>query len=77
VSSRRSITHKWNLLPLSNIGIRFSAGGHLAATLSTQYDEKSILQKDSISAKLSFSILVYPVISMTNKLPAIVHAISY
>jgi acetyl esterase/lipase len=44
--------------------IGFSAGGHLAATLSTQYDKKVYKQTDLVSAKPNFSILVYPVISM-------------
>ena len=60
---------KWNI-DNSKIGIiGFSAGGHLAATLSNHFDfnnlEKSTNKK---SYKLSFCILVYPVISMTEKL---------
>lgn len=42
----------------------FSAGGHLAATLSTRFNEAVYKVKDSISAKINFSILIYPVISM-------------
>jgi acetyl esterase/lipase len=64
----RRNAQKWNLAT-DNIGILgFSAGGHLAATLSTQYDEKTYVSKDSISAKPDFSILVYPVISMTDEI---------
>ncbi len=55
---------KWKLNP-NKIGIMgFSAGGHLAATLSTQYNEKTYVAKDTISARPNFSILIYPVISM-------------
>ncbi|MFT4973376.1 MAG: acetyl esterase/lipase, partial [Saprospiraceae bacterium] len=49
VRSLRRNAHKWNLAT-DKIGILgFSAGGHLAATLSTQYDEKIYSSKDSIS----------------------------
>lgn len=55
---------EWNLDP-SKIGvIGFSAGGHLAATLSTHYNDKVYETKDNISARPDFSILIYPVISM-------------
>lgn len=47
------------------IGIMgFSAGGHLAATLSTHYDANIYKPIDSISARPDFSLLIYPVISM-------------
>ena len=60
---------KWNI-DNSKIGIiGFSAGGHLAATLSNHFDfnnlEKSTNKK---SYRPSFCILVYPVISMKSKL---------
>lgn len=42
----------------------FSAGGHLAATLSTQFNRKVYSLGDETSAKPNFSILIYPVISM-------------
>jgi len=45
----------------------FSAGGHLAATLSTHYEDQ-VYEADSISAKPDFSILIYPVISMKNSI---------
>jgi acetyl esterase/lipase len=55
----------WNL-EISKIGVLgFSAGGHLASTLSTHYNDKVYESKDSISARPDFSILIYPVISMT------------
>ena len=41
-----------------------SAGGHLASTLATKYDEKVYNISDKTSAKPNFTILVYPVISM-------------
>lgn len=56
----------WNINP-SKVGVMgFSAGGHLASTLSTQYDHEVDRAKDEIdalSARPDFSVLVYPVIS--------------
>lgn len=63
---RRNASH-WNL-KADKIGVMgFSAGGHLAASLSTLYKE-DIYSHENISAKPDFSILVYPVISMDNKI---------
>ncbi|WP_018627403.1 alpha/beta hydrolase [Niabella aurantiaca] len=51
------------------IGIMgFSAGGHLAATLSTHYGETLIDNPKKISLRPDFSVLVYPVISFTDSL---------
>lgn len=43
--------------------IGFSAGGHLASTLSTHYSEKVYEVKDNMSARPDFSLLIYPVVS--------------
>ena len=60
----RRNAEKWNL-NIDKIGIMgFSAGGHLAATLSTHYNDDVYTVNDEISAKPNFSILIYPVISM-------------
>ncbi len=57
---------EWNINP-AKIGVMgFSAGGHLASTISTQYKHEVNRPKDAIdalSARPDFSILVYPVIS--------------
>ena len=54
---------KWKIDP-NKIGIMgFSAGGHLASTLSTHYNDKVYIPSDTTSAKPNFSILIYPVIS--------------
>jgi acetyl esterase/lipase len=46
------------------IGIMgFSAGGHLASTLTVHYNDIKIANKEKISLRPDFSILVYPVIS--------------
>ncbi len=59
----RANAEKWDI-NRDRIGvIGFSAGGHLASTLSTHYNEK-VYDSDTISAKPDFSILGYPVISM-------------
>ena len=59
----RRNANTWNINP-NKIGvIGFSAGGHLASTLSTHYNDE-VYVHDSISAKPDFSILIYPVISM-------------
>ncbi|MGF1923733.1 MAG: alpha/beta hydrolase [Bacteroidia bacterium] len=46
------------------IGIMgFSAGGHLAASLTVHYNDMKVQNQESISLRPDFSILVYPVIS--------------
>lgn len=55
---------EWHLDP-TKIGIMgFSAGGHLATTLSTHYQDNVYESDATISARPDFSILIYPVISM-------------
>lgn len=55
---------KWGINP-HKIGIMgFSAGGHLASTVATHFDEKVYKTTDSTSARPDFSVLIYPVISM-------------
>lgn len=54
---------QWNINP-GKIGVMgFSAGGHLASTLSTHYNAKVYAVADTISARPDFSILIYPVIT--------------
>ncbi|TKC03420.1 alpha/beta hydrolase [Pedobacter cryotolerans] len=53
----------WNLQP-NKIGIMgFSAGGHLASSLSVHYNDMKIENQEDISLRPDFSILIYPVIS--------------
>ena len=60
----RKNAEKWNLDP-NKIGIMgFSAGGHLASTLSTHFTKSLIHNPDSISLRPDFSVLGYPVITM-------------
>jgi acetyl esterase/lipase len=72
----RLVRHKaveWNI-QRNKIGIiGFSAGGHLAATLSTRFDEGDNSSPDPVekeSCRPDFSALIYPVITM---LPPQVH----
>ncbi len=65
----RANANKWNVDP-GKIGIMgFSAGGHLASTLSTHYDagdKDSPDPVEQISCRPDFSILIYPVISFSD-----------
>jgi len=60
----RNHAKEWGINP-KEIGIMgFSAGGHLASTLSTHFNEKVYNSADTTSARPDFSLLIYPVISM-------------
>lgn len=64
----RQNAKKWGINS-KKIGVMgFSAGGHLAASLSTRYNERLILNDKKISLRPDFSVLVYPVISFTDSL---------
>jgi acetyl esterase/lipase len=59
----RQNAKKWGI-DKNKIGvIGFSAGGHLASTISTHFGEK-VYDSDTTSCRPDFSILIYPVISM-------------
>ena len=59
---------KWNINP-NKVGIMgFSAGGHLAASLSTLFKYNLHSYNDSISLRPDFSVLVYPVISFRDSI---------
>lgn len=56
---------KWNIDP-AKIGIMgFSAGGHLASSLTVHYKDVKIENKEGLSLRPDFSVLIYPVISFT------------
>ncbi|KGO91999.1 alpha/beta hydrolase [Flavobacterium subsaxonicum] len=64
----RENAKEWNI-DTNKIGIMgFSAGGHLAATASTQFDNAVISNDKKVSLRPDFSILIYPVISFTDNL---------
>lgn len=59
----RQRASEWGVNP-SKVGIiGFSAGGHLASTLDTHFDKVVIDNKDKISLRPDFAMLIYPVIS--------------
>lgn len=64
----RSNAAKWNIDPNKIGTIGFSAGGHLASTLATHFDDKVYESKFNMSARPDFSILIYPVISMNSNI---------
>jgi len=59
----RQRASEWGVNP-NKVGIiGFSAGGHLASTLDTHFDKVVIDNKDNISLRPDFAMLIYPVIS--------------
>lgn len=60
------IRENYNFAKVGVIG--FSAGGHLTASLSNHYDDLKIENSAKVSLRPDFSILVYPVISMTEEI---------
>ncbi len=64
----RSNAANWNVNPAKVGVIGYSAGGHLASTLGTHFSNSYIPNKENISLRPDFMILVYPVISMNDQL---------
>jgi len=64
----RSHAAEWGL-DKHRIGIMgFSAGGHLASTAGTHFNKSYIDNPDHIRLRPDFMILIYPVISFTDKI---------
>ena len=64
----RERSEEWNV-ESHKIGIMgFSAGGHLASTAGTHFDEEMIKNKEKTSLRPDFMILVYPVISFADSI---------
>ncbi|HKL71915.1 MAG TPA: alpha/beta hydrolase [Marinilabiliaceae bacterium] len=58
----------WNVNP-NKIGVMgFSAGGHLAATAATHFQESLVENSNGTNLRPDFQIVVYPVISMGDAL---------
>jgi acetyl esterase/lipase len=59
---------EWNINP-SKVGIMgFSAGGHVASTLSTHYKKSLIENQSNTNLRPDFSLLIYPVISFQDSI---------
>ncbi|WP_316835711.1 alpha/beta hydrolase [Pedobacter nutrimenti] len=59
----RNEAGKWNIDP-AKVGIMgFSAGGHLASSLSVHYMDVKIPAASQVNLRPDFSILIYPVVS--------------
>jgi len=59
---------EWNI-DVTKVGIMgFSAGGHLASTLATHFNQVVIGNKKNTNLRPDFAILGYPVISLTDSL---------
>lgn len=64
----RSHAKVWGL-DTTKIGIMgFSAGGHLASTVSNRYNDNIYKSTINVSARPDFSVLLYPVISMDSSI---------
>jgi acetyl esterase/lipase len=62
----RKDASKYNVNP-SKIGIMgFSAGGHLASSLTVHYEDSKIPNPEKVSLRPDFSILIYPVVSFVH-----------
>lgn len=63
LSVTRAYTTEWKIDPKRLGAIGFSAGGHLAATASTQFEQRSYAPIDEVdkqSCRPDFAVLVYP-----------------
>jgi acetyl esterase/lipase len=64
----REHANEWNIDP-NRIGLMgFSAGGHLAATAATRFDEPVLKEWQGANLRPDFLMLIYPVISMSTEI---------
>ena len=62
----RKNASEWGI-DVNKIGIMgFSAGGHLASTTATHYEDVQVSNPENISFRPDFQILIYPVITFTS-----------
>ena len=59
---------QWNLDAGRMGAVGFSAGGHLASTLATHFEKAYVDNPDHANLRPDFLVLVYPVISMDEKI---------
>jgi acetyl esterase/lipase len=68
IKTVRMRAREWNI-NTNRVGIMgFSAGGHLASTAGTHFDKAVIDNKENISLRPDFMILIYPVISFEDSI---------
>src|SRR5690606_11647353 len=67
ITVRENSTH-WQINPAKLGVMGFSAGGHLAATAGTQFDNAVVDNPLKTSLRPGFLILIYPVISMNERI---------
>ena len=73
IHSVRARASEWKIDP-QRIGVMgFSAGGHLASSAGTHYNEPVIARTDKIGLRPDFLVLLYPVMNMTD---AFAHKVS-
>lgn len=68
IKTIREDAAKWNIAPDKVGVIGFSAGGHLASTAGTHFNQAVIENKNNTSLRPDFMILAYPVISFSDSL---------
>ena len=68
VKQVRQHASEWQIDPRKVGIIGFSAGGHLASTLGTHFEKNYLGDGSAENLRPDFMVLVYPVISMTDKL---------
>lgn len=64
----RQRAKEWNIDPLKIGVMGFSAGGHVASSVSVHYNDVVYKTTDTTSARPDFSVLIYPVITMDSAL---------
>jgi len=68
IKTVRERAKEWNI-DTAKVGIMgFSAGGHVASTLSTHYKNVVIPNKEKTNLRPDFSILIYPVITFQDSI---------
>ncbi|MGN6619230.1 MAG: alpha/beta hydrolase [Ilyomonas sp.] len=68
IKTVRMRAKEWNL-DTARVGIMgFSAGGHLASTAGTHYNQVVIDNKEKINLRPTFMMLIYPVISFQDSI---------
>ncbi len=68
IKTVRERAKEWNINPGKLGIIGFSAGGHLASTAATHYNQQVLENKANVNLRPDFQILIYPVISFADSL---------